>query len=163
MNNLWLLLAMSFTFNAFAAPVVIADIGTTTPVLANTTKVKPTPKFTDVKDILRKNIMQQFQVNTPELKVGKVKPTTKPIKDMSFPIALVGCDKYSYIWLKHYQDKLKEQHVTAMVVNCKNKSAFDELKQAADLAYLPVNGKAFVKRFNVHNYPIMITSEGMFQ
>ena len=162
--------SMAITMSSLAQPVVLADYGHTSPVLSQQPQSSQSSKTiavdtspTELQRILKQNIAQQFVVSTPELTLGKVQNNPAKIEDMDFPMAIVGCDPYSYKWLDHYQESLQQKHITAMVVNCDNRQDFQKLQQAAQLTYLPVNGKAFIKRFGIEHYPVLITNEGISQ
>ena len=104
------------------------------------------------------------QVHTEALTPGQVTPHSLPQRlGLSQPIAVVGCDPYSWRWLAHYQTRLAQLHPLVLVVNCRGEQDLHILQQISGQQGMPVRGNALARRFGLHHYPVLISQQYISQ
>lgn len=77
------------------------------------------------------------------------------------PIAIIGDDPQSRIWLSKHANRLKVLRVSVYVVNVHTIPAFKALQTIApDVHLQAVNGAYFRDELNIKHYPIFISNDG---
>lgn len=103
-------------------------------------------------------------VVTPELKPGRLPAKYIPKKVVgTVPMVLVGADQVSYRWLQANKETFKKLNAVGIAVNVSTGDELEYLEGISGVRMSPVNGSEFAKTWRIKNYPVLITSEGVYQ
>lgn len=79
-------------------------------------------------------------------------------------IFLIGADNTSAKWLQENQEKLITLNATGLVVNVRNLSELNQLREIVpDLRMFPTPGDDLAERIGIAHYPALITESGVSQ
>lgn len=82
------------------------------------------------------------------------------INKLQRPIAIIGDDTQSRLWLSKHANKLKELRASVYVVNVETIPAFKSLQVIAPNVHLQAsNGAYFRDELNIKHYPIFISKD----
>ena len=153
----WWLLSILVPVVTFANPAkVIKTVGPNEPIapfMADITMPAVQPKSIN----LNKPYQFNFTTTSKDLTVGPVKTRKINAKNLIQPIFIVGTDKESMKWLKHYAPRLKALHAVGIVVNVKDNKAYEKLAKTYGLHLLPISGDTLAKHFGIQHYPVLIS------
>lgn len=107
---------------------------------------------------------QRYNVQTPQLTLGRVVTHANSYPNLPQALAVVGCDRTSMIWLNQNLDKLTMINPLVNVVNCDGQEEFFNLRKIAPkLRFMPLNGSDIASVFSIHHYPLLITKRSISQ
>lgn len=95
---------------------------------------------------------------SPNAKVAR--SSKLDLSKLQRPIAIIGDDPQSRLWLSKYADKLKAYRASVYVVNVETIPAFKALQVIAPDVHLQAsNGAYFRDELNIKHYPIFLSHD----
>ncbi len=164
-------LAFAWAVSAHAAPVVIYDGGTSSPIAEYTAaitqpaKPNPTP---DLNSLPRRPVLRYVvPVKTPELTPGRVATQANARLRNSYlaqPIFIVGADRFSLQWLEVNRARLREINAYGMLVQADTVADVTKVARVAQgLNIVPVSGSDIARQLALKHYPVLISREWIEQ
>lgn len=166
---------------AYSAPVVIYDSGKTEPIDNYVSVFEGPKRFSPPSDPnavarlqqeLRRRVQAAgdgaFTVRLPiqssQWKVGKVNSQDAYYPNLMKPIFIIGADETSIAWLKRWNTQLKAQKAVGWIVQAKNEKELRAIDAAgAGLTFITEGGDKLSRLFNLHSYPVLISSRSVEQ
>jgi len=99
-----------------------------------------------------------YHIESTKITSGTVKSRKASFPGLPKPIFIVGDDAVSLQWLDKYAEHLKKIDAVGFIVQLKDYEAYKVITDKYKLQLLPTNGDAFVKRFQIQHYPVLISS-----
>jgi integrating conjugative element protein (TIGR03765 family) len=112
---------------------------------------------------IKQAITNSYSVHTQDITLGRVQNREANFKYFSGAIALIGCDKPSYRWLKLRASRLSQINPNYFIINCKDKSVYDEFTKATGIKAVPIDGDQFHRVYGINHYPVLITKKAIQQ
>lgn len=124
----------------------------------------PTPNMRKIEKQFDK--MYKFPIKPSSAKSGVHRSVDfrEPLTTLISPIALVGSDSRSLMWLKSHEENLFSMGAIVMVVQAKNSRELANTLAAYKGQGLPAysSDKVF-QMYSISRYPVLITADGVYQ
>ncbi|WP_101776043.1 integrating conjugative element protein [Pasteurella oralis] len=160
------LLSTLYCFNVQAKLHVIADLGGESAVRFYES-IQPihtddAPQHPDaIPQILSEELL--LPVISHKWSVGKIETKSLPLPG-AIPLFLIGYDQTSIQWLEKNKTNLINMGATGLIINVNTLNELNTLRQIAQgLELMPVVADSLADRLGIFHYPLLITSEGLFQ
>lgn len=125
------------------------------------------------KEVTKEEIETQLEAIVFPVKTD-LKPTRMPSGRMELnpsakravttPMVFMGMDEYSLSWFKMNLEEIKKYSPPIFVTQVDSLVDLQQLKRfAPEMKLIPVRGDEALKLYGVDFYPVMITTEGIFQ
>ncbi len=169
-QSVLLVMIISISQVSVADLTVMIDTGKTLPVPSNMMPVNPDAFIEQFKQqqtrdkAIVADYSALFPVATPELTLGAVASRRAELPQVTVPLFLIGCDRTSVGWLKSREEFLVRFNSTGFVIECESLGLFRQLSALfPDLTLVPVHGQQLAEAFQLSNYPVVVTNQGVTQ
>ncbi|MEH6454909.1 MAG: DUF2859 domain-containing protein [Cocleimonas sp.] len=124
----------------------------------------PTPDMRKIEKQFDKMYKFPFKPSSAKAGTHRSVDFKEPLTSFVSPVALVGSDYKSLLWLKSYEKKLLSIGAIVMIVQAKNSNELANTLAAYKGQGLPAysSDKVF-KMYSIKRYPVLITSDGVYQ
>ncbi|MDY6216095.1 integrating conjugative element protein [Actinobacillus porcinus] len=154
------------SLSAIAQPTVIADLGGESAVRFYE-PIQPvhSPEAPKHHNAVPSQLSeaQLLPVVSHKFSVGKVNAQAMNLPGIQ-PFFLVGYDDVSMDWLNANRDKLIKLQATGLVINVKTEAELQALRDILpELTFMPAPADSLSERLGIQHYPLLLTSEGIYQ
>lgn len=157
---------------AGAAPPLIHDSGTTEPLapyLEAVQTAEPAPARAAEPELPLPNapLSQLLPVHSPSLKpcaLASINVSRAALGHLKMAFFALGADGVSVAWLERNLAKLQALRAVGLVVEAETESDVNRVRLAAPgLLVVPTSGETLETALGLACYPVLITTEGVYQ
>lgn len=165
-HALSLIIASVYSQSVIAQPTIIADLGGESAVrFYESIQPVHSPDAPKHNNAVPGQLSeaQLLPVISHKFSVGKVNHQAMNLPGIT-PFFLVGYDDTSIHWLKSNRDKLLQLQATGLVINVKTEAELQALRDILpELSLMPAPADTLSERMGINHYPLLLTSDGIYQ